>query len=44
MVNSDFLTGLTVEEAKKKMISWLEEKEVSPKASEKKRLTTSSTF
>lgn len=25
MVNSDFLTGLTVEEAKKKMISWLEE-------------------
>lgn len=28
MVNSDFLTGLTVEEAKKKMISWLEENEV----------------
>ncbi len=25
MVNSDFLTGLSVEEAKKKMISWLEE-------------------
>ena len=25
MVNSDFLTGLTVEEAKRKMISWLEE-------------------
>ena len=28
MVNSDFLTGLTVEEAKKKMISWLEENKV----------------
>ena len=28
MVNSDFLTGLTVEEAKKKMISWLEESKV----------------
>ena len=28
MVNSDFLTGLTVEEAKKKMISWLEENNV----------------
>ncbi|MGN1126346.1 MAG: leucine--tRNA ligase [Ruminococcus sp.] len=25
MVNSDFLTGLSVEDAKKKMISWLEE-------------------
>ena len=25
MVNSDFLTGLSVEEAKKKMIAWLEE-------------------
>lgn len=28
MVNSGFLTGLTVEEAKKKMISWLEENKV----------------
>ena len=28
MVNSDFLTGLTVEEAKKKMISWLEKNKV----------------
>lgn len=28
MANSDFLTGLTVEEAKKKMISWLEENKV----------------
>lgn len=28
MINSDFLTGLTVEEAKKKMISWLEENKV----------------
>ena len=28
MVNSDFLTGLKVEEAKKKMISWLEENKV----------------
>ena len=28
MVNSDFLTGLSVEDAKKKMISWLEEKGV----------------
>ena len=28
MVNSDFLTGLTVEEAKKKMIFWLEENKV----------------
>ena len=28
MVNSDFLTGLTVEEAKKKMISWLEDNKV----------------
>lgn len=28
MVNSDFLTGLTVEKAKKKMISWLEENKV----------------
>ena len=28
MVNSDFLTVLTVEEAKKKMISWLEENKV----------------
>ena len=28
MVNSDFLTGLTVEEAKKTMISWLEENKV----------------
>ena len=28
MVNSDFLTGLTVEEAKEKMISWLEENKV----------------
>ena len=28
MVNSDFLTDLTVEEAKKKMISWLEENKV----------------
>ena len=28
MVNSNFLTGLTVEEAKKKMISWLEENKV----------------
>ena len=28
MVNSDFLTGLTVEESKKKMISWLEENKV----------------
>ena len=28
MVNSDFLTGLPVEEAKKKMISWLEENKV----------------
>ena len=28
MVNSDFLTGLTVEEAKKKMNSWLEENKV----------------
>ncbi len=28
MVNSDFLTDLTVEEAKKKMIAWLEENKV----------------
>lgn len=28
MVNSDFLTNLTVEEAKKKMIAWLEENNV----------------